>query len=68
MLPLTFSNPDDYKKISSEGDRITLDLKNFAVGKPMKCTVTKKDNTAVTLSLNHTFNAPQIEWFKVRGF
>jgi aconitate hydratase len=64
MLPLTFSDEADYEKIGSEGDRVTLDLQNFAVGKQMKATVTRPDGTAFDIMLNHTFNEPQMEWFK----
>eukprot|EP01027_Heterolobosea_sp_BB2_P022054 GEZU01032443.1.p1 GENE.GEZU01032443.1~~GEZU01032443.1.p1 ORF type:complete len:784 (+),score=304.20 GEZU01032443.1:56-2407(+) len=63
MLPLTFSNPEDYDKISPS-DRISLvGLKDLAPGKPVKCIVTRKDGSQFELNLNHTMNETQIEWF-----
>ena len=65
MLPLTFSDAADYNKISPEGDRISLvGLNALAPGKPVKCIVTKPSGQKVELSLNHTFNDAQLEWFK----
>lgn len=65
MLPLTFSKPEDYDKISNEGDRISLiGLDKLAPGKPVKAIVTKPNGEKVELSLNHTLNEGQIEWFK----
>lgn len=65
MLPLTFANPADYDKIAPEGDRISLlGLAQLAPGKPVKCVITKPDGKTVEISLNHTFNQSQIDWFK----
>ncbi|VDO68699.1 unnamed protein product, partial [Haemonchus placei] len=64
MLPLTFTNPDDYDKIDS-GDQVSIvGLKQFAPGKPLKAVIKKPDGSKIELSLNHTFNEYQIEWFK----
>ncbi|UXI14706.1 hypothetical protein NH340_JMT00649 [Sarcoptes scabiei] len=64
LLPLTFSNPSDYDKIMPS-DRISLkDLNNLAPGKPVKCEIKHKDGEIDTISLNHTMNDLQIEWFK----
>lgn len=64
MLPLTFQNPADYDKIKSD-DRISiLGLKDLAPGKPVKCEVKHKDGSKDTITLTHTMNATQLEWFR----
>ncbi|PSK42574.1 aconitate hydratase [Elsinoe australis] len=63
MLPLTFANPEDYDKISPD-DKIDLLCTQIAVGKPMTLRVHPKDGKTFDVQLNHTFNEPQIEWFK----
>ncbi len=65
LLPLTFSNLDDYDRIR-EDDRLSLTgLKDLAADKPVACTVRHSDGTTETLSLNHSFGESQIEWFRV---
>ena len=65
LLALTFSNPDDYDRLR-EDDRIDLTgLADLAPDKPVACTVHHSDGTSETLSLNHSFGQPQIEWFRV---
>ncbi|KAK6837892.1 hypothetical protein PG989_000995 [Apiospora arundinis] len=63
MLPLTFAEPADYDKIKPE-DKIDIKCTELAVGKPITMVVRPKDGEAFEVKLNHTFNAPQIEWFK----
>jgi aconitate hydratase len=63
MLPLTFIDPADYDKISPE-DKVDLLCTELAVGKPMTLRVHPKDGEPFEVKLAHTFNAPQIEWFK----
>ncbi|KAF2224401.1 aconitase family-domain-containing protein [Elsinoe ampelina] len=63
MLPLTFSNPEDYDKISPD-DKVDLLCTQLAVGKPMTLRVHPKDGKTFDIELLHTFNEPQIEWFK----
>lgn len=36
----------------------------LAVGKPITMVVHPKDGKPFEVKLNHTFNEPQIEWFK----
>lgn len=64
MLPLTFANPSDYDKIKPDDKISILGLKNVAPGKPVTCRITHKDGKSEEIQLNHTFNAPQIEWFR----
>jgi len=64
LLPLTFSNPADYDKVRPD-DRISLvGLKDLAPGKPVKCALKHKDGTKEEISLLHTYNDAQINWFK----
>jgi len=63
ILALTFSNPDDYNKIQ-EDDRISLiGLNKLEPQKPVRCLIKHKDGTNNEISLNHSYNKSQIEWF-----
>lgn len=64
MLPLTFANPADYDLIL-EDDTITIELGDFSPGSQIKAVITHADKTQHEITLNHTFNAQQIEWFKL---
>jgi len=64
ILALTFSNPDDYNKIQ-EDDKISLvELNNIEPQKSVRCVIKHKDGTKDEISLNHSYNKSQIEWFK----
>ncbi|TKA55499.1 Aconitate hydratase, mitochondrial [Cryomyces minteri] len=63
MLPLTFSNPEDYDKIQPE-DKVDLMCTQLAVGKPMTLRVHPKNGEVFDVQLSHTFNEGQMEWFK----
>lgn len=64
MLPLTFTIPADYDKIM-EDDMIDLDVKGIAPGYQVKMTLKHSDGTTEDITLNHTMNKQQIDWFKV---
>lgn len=63
MLPLTFSNPEDYDKIPTDA-KVDLKATELEVGKPITMVVKPKDGKPFEVKLSHTFNAGQIEWFK----
>jgi aconitate hydratase len=64
MLPLTFSDPADYDKIGPN-DKVDLKCTELAVGQPMTLVIHPADGgKAFDISLSHTFNEGQIEWFK----
>lgn len=64
ILALTFSNPDDYDKIK-ESDRLSLlGLDKLEQGKPVKCAITHEDGSKEEISLLHSYNSAQIEWFR----
>lgn len=64
LLPLTFTNPGDYDKIRPDDKISIIGLKSFAPGKPLTAVIKHCDGSEESISLNHTFNETQIEWFK----
>jgi aconitate hydratase len=64
ILPLTFANPLDYDKVR-DGDRISLlDLAQLAPGRTVRMILKHKDGAWEELTLNHSLNSEQIEWFR----
>ena len=64
LLALTFEVPADYERVQ-ETDRISLvGLVGLAPGKPVTCNLHHADGTREEIRLLHTYNPPQIEWFK----
>ncbi|MEW6651905.1 MAG: aconitate hydratase [Bacteroidota bacterium] len=67
MLPLTFAKPNDYDKIL-EDDLLSIpNLSALAPEKQVSLIVKHKDGSLDEISLNHSLNAGQIEWFKAGG-
>lgn len=64
MLGLTFSNEADYDKIQEDDVFNFVDLKEFAPGKPLTVELVHADQSKDVITLNHTYNQQQIEWFK----
>lgn len=67
MLALTFANKEDYDKILEDDSLDIVGLKNFAPGKPLTMVLNHKNGSKEEISLNHTYNEPQIAWFKAGG-
>jgi aconitate hydratase len=64
VLALSFADPTDYDRIR-EGDRIDLlGLAAMAPGRPVEGRVRHADGTSETLSLNHSYGAVQLAWFR----
>ncbi|CAB1415225.1 unnamed protein product [Pleuronectes platessa] len=64
LLPLTFNDPNDYDKILPN-DKISITgLKSLSPGTPLTAVIKHADGSQESISLNHTFNETQIEWFK----
>jgi len=64
MLALTFVDPADYDKIQPS-DKVTIEgLETFAPGVNLTLIAKHEDGTQDKISLAHTFNEGQIEWFK----
>ncbi|WP_257306986.1 aconitate hydratase [Geothrix campi] len=64
MLPLTFANPADYDKLLEDDHLSILGLTAFAPGVPLTLVARHADGREDRITLNHTFNAGQIAWFK----
>ncbi|MCZ8237283.1 MAG: aconitate hydratase [Leptospiraceae bacterium] len=64
MLGLTFANPADYDKIQEDDTIDITGLTSFTEGKPLTLVLHHKDGSKEEISVNHTYNAQQIEWFK----
>ena len=64
VLALTFENPKDYEKIR-ETDRISLvGLDRLEQGKSVKCYIHHEDGSKEEITLIHSYNRFQIEWFR----
>ncbi len=64
MLPLTFANSEDYKRLA-EDDRIAIrGLGDLAPSQKVNVEVTTAAGDTWSFETNHTFSAEQIEWFK----
>jgi aconitate hydratase len=64
MLGLTFAVEEDYDKIRENDTFNFIDLEDFTPGKPLTLEIVHADGTKENISLNHTYNQSQIEWFK----
>lgn len=67
MLALTFANKEDYDKIQEDDNIDILGLPNFAPGQPLTIELNHADGTKDKITVNHTYNAQQIEWFRAGG-
>jgi aconitate hydratase len=67
MLGLTFANKEDYDKILEDDSIDITGLTSFAPGKPLNVVLNHKDGSVDNLTVNHTYNEQQIEWFKAGG-
>ena len=64
VLALTFANAEDYDRVQ-EDDRLSIvSLKEMQAGKPLKCILHHASGEIEEISLKHSYNAAQIEWFK----
>ncbi len=67
MLGLTFANKEDYDKIQEDDSIDIVGLTSFAPGKPLTVVLNHKDGSVDNVTVNHTYNEQQIEWFKAGG-
>ncbi len=64
VLALTFADPLDYYKIM-EDDRISINgLNNLKPMKSVKCILHHVDGREEEISLQHSYNESQLEWFR----
>jgi len=64
ILALTFNNPDDYDKIQEDDKISLLGLNDLESEKPVACVLFHNDGSKDEISLEHSYNNSQIEWFK----
>ena len=67
MLALTFADKADYDRIRENDTFAISGLTSFSAGVPLKMTIRHADGTSEQITVNHTYNAAQIEWFKLGG-
>lgn len=67
MLALTFSNKEDYNKIQEDDTIDILGLTTFAPNKPLTLVLNHANGSKEEISVNHSYNQQQIEWFKAGG-
>ena len=64
MLALTFADKNDYEKIQEDDNIDILGLTDFTPGKPLTMVLHHNDGSKDEITVNHSYNAQQIEWFK----
>lgn len=64
MLALTFADKNDYDKIKEDDSIDIIGLTDFAPGKPLTMVFTHSDGSHDEITVNHSYNEQQIEWFK----
>ncbi|HEX5023669.1 MAG TPA: aconitate hydratase [Agriterribacter sp.] len=67
MLALTFANKEDYDKIQEDDSIDITGLTSFEPGVPLTMVLNHADGTTDRIIVNHTYNKPQIQWFKEGG-
>ncbi len=64
MLALTFANKNDYDKIQEDDVFDITGLISFTPGTPLKLVIHHSNGTSEIITVNHSYNENQIEWFK----
>jgi aconitate hydratase len=64
MLALTFADKADYDKIQEDDTIDIVGLTSFAPNTPLILILNHINGTSETITVNHTYNQQQIEWFK----
>ncbi len=67
MLALTFANKEDYEKVQEDDTFDINGLTSFAPNTPLTVVLNHKDGSQDEITVNHTYNEQQIEWFKAGG-
>ena len=67
MLGITFADKADYDKIQEDDVLDVVGLTTFAEGVPLTVVLHHKDGSQESITVNHTYNEQQIEWFKAGG-
>ncbi|MCW8888995.1 MAG: aconitase family protein, partial [Gammaproteobacteria bacterium] len=64
MLALTFADKADYDKVREDDTFDLVGLEKFAPASTLILRINHKDGSSEEITLNHTYNDLQIEWFK----
>lgn len=64
ILALTFSDPSDYDKIRETDSLSLVGLDKIQPGQPVRCIINHDDGSSEEISLLHSYNSAQIEWFR----
>ena len=64
MLGITFANESDYDLIQEDDTFNFIDLQDFAPDRPLTIELVHADGSKDVITANHTYNQPQIEWYK----
>ncbi len=67
MLALTFADKEHYNKIQEDDVVDILGLTEIAPNTPLTLVLAHKDGSKENITVNHTYNEQQIEWFKAGG-
>ncbi|RZM24851.1 MAG: aconitate hydratase [Pedobacter sp.] len=67
MLGLTFANKEDYDKILEDDVIDIVGLTTFTPNVPLTVVLNHADGSKDEITVNHSYNAQQIEWFKAGG-
>ena len=67
MLAVTFADKNDYDKIKEDDELLIHNLDKFAPGVPFHISLMHANGSDETITVNHTYNEQQIEWFKAGG-
>ena len=67
MLALTFTDKTDYDKVQEDDNIDIIGLTHFTPGQALNAELHHKDGTLNIISVNHTYNEQQIQWFKEGG-
>ena len=67
MLALTFASKEDYDKVQEDDSIDIIGLTSFTPGQPLTVILNHANGTMGIISVNHTYNKPQIDWFKAGG-
>ena len=64
LLPLTFTDPDDYDKVRADDRVDVLGLAQLAPDRPVTVRLRHADGSSDAFEAGHTFNAEQLGWFR----
>ncbi|MBL7741065.1 MAG: aconitate hydratase [Chitinophagaceae bacterium] len=67
MLALTFADKADYDKVQEDDSIDIMGLTSFAPGKSLTVVLNHKDGSVDEITVNHTYNEQQIDWFRAGG-